>query len=172
MLACVKEEFNDIYENEITKRLKNLLFINSRRFIEFIIRIIKEYSDVSNIDFNEEERLMLNMMYYTFYNNALEKEGLLSLREGINRLLNNKVMMKEVCEILTYNYNHINFIDKEIDLGFTCPLDLHCDYSRDVIMAAFGYFNEDKKPAFREGVKYFEDKKLDVFFITLNKSDK
>ena len=172
VLACVKEEFNDIYENEITKRLKNLLFINSRRFIEFIIRIIKEYSDVSQVYFNEEERLMLNMMYYTFYNNAPDKEGLISLREGINKLLNNKVMMEEVCEILTYNYNHINFIDKEIDLGFTCPLDLHCDYSRDVIMAAFGYFNEDKKPAFREGVKYFEDKKLDVFFITLNKSDK
>lgn len=26
--------------------------------------------------------------------------------------------------------------------------------------------------AFREGVKYFEDKKSDIFFITLNKSDK
>ena len=115
---------------------------------------------------------MLNMMYYTFYNNAPDKEGLLSLREGINKLLNNKVMMNEVFEILTYNYNHIDFVDKEVDLGFTCPLDLHCDYSRDTIMAALGYFNEDKKPAFREGVKYFEDKKLDIFFITLNKSDK
>lgn len=39
-------------------------------------------------------------------------------------------------------------------------------------MAAFGYYNEDKKPAFREGVKYFEDKKIDIFFIPLNKSDK
>lgn len=52
------------------------------------------------------------------------------------------------------------------------PLDLHCDYSTDVIMAAFGYYNEEKKPAFREGVKYFEDKGIDIFFITLNKSDK
>lgn len=39
-------------------------------------------------------------------------------------------------------------------------------------MAALGYFNENKKPAFREGVKYFEDKALDIFFITFNKSDK
>ena len=35
-----------------------------------------------------------------------------------------------------------------------------------------GYYNEDKEPSFREGVKYFEDKKTDIFFITLNKSDK
>ena len=172
VLAGVREEFNDVAENEITKKLKNILLVNSRRFIEFIRRIIKDYNDISDVDFNEEERLMLNMIYYTFYNNAPNKEGLLSLREGINKLLNNKVMMEEVCEILNYNYNHIDFVDKEIDLGFICPLDLHCDYSRDAIMAALGYFNEDKKPAFREGVKYFEDKKLDIFFITLNKSDK
>ena len=172
VLAGVREEFNDVDENEITKKLKNIFFINSRRFIEFIRRVIKEYNNISDVDFNEKERLMLNMMYYTFYNNAPDKEGLLSLREGINKLLNNKVMMNEVFEILTYNYNHIDFVDKEVDLGFTCPLDLHCDYSRDTIMAALGYFNEDKKPAFREGVKYFEDKKLDIFFITLNKSDK
>ena len=80
--------------------------------------------------------------------------------------------MKEACDILSYNYMHLEFVDKKVDLGFECPLDLHCDYSTDVIMAAFGYYNEDKKTAFREGVKYFEDKKLDIFFITLNKSDK
>ena len=81
-------------------------------------------------------------------------------------------MMSEVCEILSYNYNNISFLDEKIDLGFLCPLDLHCDYSRDLVMAALGYFNENKKPAFREGVKYFADKNLDIFFITLNKSDK
>jgi hypothetical protein len=39
-------------------------------------------------------------------------------------------------------------------------------------MAAFGYFEESKKPSFREGVKYFKEKKLDAFFVTLNKSEK
>ena len=39
---------------------------------------------------------------------------------------------------------HIEFIDKKVNLGFDCPLDLHCDYTTDVIMAAFGYFNEEK----------------------------
>ena len=172
VLAGVREEFNDVDENEITKKLKNIFFINSRRFIRFMIKVIKEYRDISNVEFNEEERLMLNMMYYNFYNNAPDKEGFETLRDGINKLLKNRVMIEEVWEILSYNYNHINFVDKELDLGFTCPLDLHCDYSRDTIMAAFGYFNEERKPAFREGVKYFNDKGIDIFFITLNKSDK
>lgn len=172
VLAGVKEEFNEADEVTLTKRLKNLFFINSRRFIEFMVNLINNHDDISKVEFNEEEKLMLNMMYYTFYNNSPDKEGLSSLRDGINKLVKNKVMIKEVCDILNYNYNHLNFIDKNVELGFTCPLDLHCDYTRDAIMAAFGYFNEERKPAFREGVKYFADKGLDIFFITLNKSDK
>lgn len=39
-------------------------------------------------------------------------------------------------------------------------------------MAAFGYYNEAVNPAFREGVKHFKDRNLDIFFITLNKSEK
>ena len=172
VLADVNKDFKDNNEAEITKKLYNLLFINSRRFIEFIINLIKNNSNINNVEFNKEECLMLNMMYYIFYNDAPRKQGLSSLKEGINRLLNNKTMMNEVCDILTYNYKHLEFVDKKVDLGYECPLDLHCAYTTDVIMAAFGYYNEDKKPSFREGVKYFEDKKTDIFFITLNKSDK
>ena len=39
-------------------------------------------------------------------------------------------------------------------------------------MAAFDYFNQDQSPEFREGVKYFADKKTDIFLINLNKSEK
>lgn len=172
VLADEREDFNDNNEEEITKKLSNLLFINSRRLIEFIINLIKNNSDINNVEFSKEESLMLNMMYYIFYNDAPQKVGLDSLKQGINRLLNNKTMMSEVCDILNYNYKNLEFVDKKVNLGFECPLDLHCDYSTDAIMAAFGYYNEEKKPAFREGVKYFEDKKIDIFFITLNKSDK
>lgn len=84
--------------------------------------------------------------------------------------INSRELMEEALEILQYNYLHIDFIDKQVDLGFECPLDLHCSYSVGQIMAAFGYFEESKKPSFREGVKYFRENKLDVFFVTLNKS--
>lgn len=180
--AELKEDFEYPLEKELTKKLKNLFFLNSRRLIEFIIALINTYtssleealnivSSKENLSSREAE-LMLNIFYYTFYNNAPDKEGLTSLNQGIENLLNNKILMDEVCQILNYNYNNLNFIEKNVDLGYPCPLDLHCDYTRDQIMAAFGYFNADKKPAFREGVKYFADQKLDAFFITLNKSDK
>ncbi len=75
-------------------------------------------------------------------------------------------------DILKYNKEHLDFVDKRHEFPFTCPLDIHCMYSMDQILAAFGYWNGDKAPTFREGVKYFESEQTDIFFITLNKSDK
>lgn len=168
--AGLREDFEETAEKEITKKLKNIFHINSRRLIEFLKDIIEGKLNIHSL--NKEEELMLNMMYYTFYNGTPESEGIESETKAIEKLLNNPVLMKEVCEILSFNYNNIGFMDKQVNLEFPCPLDLHCEYSRGQIMAAFHYFNEAKKPAFREGVKYLEDKKIDIFLITLNKSEK
>lgn len=171
VLAGLKEDFQEEQEKEITKKLKNMFNVNSRRFIEFILELIKD-KNIYERHYSEEELLMLNMFYYSFYNDAPQKQGFTSINDGIAKLLKNENMTIEIKDILSFNYSNIDFIDEKVNLGFPCPLDLHCEYSRDAVMAALGYFNEDKKPAFREGVKYFADKSLDIFFITLNKSDK
>nr|WP_051115666.1 DUF3427 domain-containing protein [Clostridium pasteurianum] len=115
---------------------------------------------------------MLGMLYYSFYQDCSEKLQYESFETALIQLCKNKELMEEAIEILTYNYENIDFIAKPVDLGFIYPLELHCSYSTDQIMAAFGFFNENKKPSFREGAKYFSDRKTDDFFITLNKSEK
>lgn len=157
----------------LTKKMKNIFHINSRKLIEFMIKVLtlKSKLDTSNLD--EEEKHMLGMLYYSFYMEPPEKIGYESFAEALYNLCsNNEELIEEVVEILNYNYLHIDFIDKTVDLGGAVPLDLHCNYSIDQIMAAFGYFNENKKSSFREGVKYFREMKVDAFFITLNKSEK
>jgi hypothetical protein len=68
----------------------------------------------------------------------------------------------------------IQYVEKPLDLGFDCGLSLHGYYSRDQIFAGLGHYTPDQwsTKGKREGVVYFSDKKLDVFFITLNKSEK
>lgn len=63
----------------------------------------------------------------------------------------------------------IDFIDKDAQLGFDCPLDVHCTYTRDQLLIAMDYFKPNNV---REGVKWLPDKKLDVFMVTLNKAEK
>jgi hypothetical protein len=171
--AGFMESFDNRDEKVITKRFKNLFHINSREFIEFATRVLALGEGMKAEVFGEKEKLMLGMIYYSFYLEAPEKLGFVTFEDGLNELcVNNKELMKEALEILQYNYLHIDFVDKQVDLGFECALSLHCSYSVDQIMAAFGYFEESKKPSFREGVKYFREKKLDAFFVTLNKSEK
>ena len=75
----------------------------------------------------------------------------------------------ELLELLRYRYEQIDFIDEPVDLGFDCPLDLHCTYTRDQLLVALDFMNPN---SVREGVKWLPDKQVDVLFVTLNKSDK
>lgn len=67
----------------------------------------------------------------------------------------------------------IDFVDKCLDqFGDEYPLDLYCSYTLDQILVALGKHTEQKRSHFREGVLYIAEKDLDVFFVTLNKSEK
>lgn len=162
-----KQDFKSIDEALIAKRLPNLFHVNSRKFLSLMIDYIQGRQAVT-----KEGQLMLAMFYYSFYSRNPKEEGFLSLQDGINKLLANKEMKEEILAILQYNYETLESMEIQNDLPFSCPLGVHSRYSTPQILAALECFNEDKSPAFREGVKYFKDKCLDIFLITLNKSDK
>ncbi|WP_458413802.1 DUF3427 domain-containing protein [Schinkia sp. CFF1] len=165
--AGVKEEFTWEHEEFVTKRLQNLFFLNSSTLLKFLIHYIENGIIQSN-----DKKIVLNMFYYSFYQAHPTKEGLASIEAGVNQLLSNEPFKNEILQILQYQYNSLETMELDHDLNFECPLRVHCSYSTNQILAALGYYNEEKSPAFREGVKYFQDKHLDIFFITLNKSEK
>ncbi|MBF8984095.1 DUF3427 domain-containing protein [Lutibacter sp. B2] len=165
--AELKQDFICINEKLIAKRLPNLFHINSRRLIRFLLDYIQG-ADIKN----EEEKLMLAMFYYSFYNAEPKKEGFLTIEEGINKVLENDEIKEEISDVLQYSYENIDFLEIKNDFRFSSPLGVHCNYSTSQILAALGYYNEENKPAFREGVKHLKNKNLDIFFITLNKSEK
>lgn len=168
----VEAELIPPYEFEngefLTKRLPALISLNSRRLLLFIIAYLS--GDTQAV--TEEQHLMVNMFYYTFYRSEPRKNGFNSIEEGIRSIIACPAFREEILDILRYNAKHIDFVDAANEFTFPCPLDVHCRYSTDQVLAAFGFWNEEKAPAFREGVKYFEDNGTDIFFITLNKSDK
>jgi len=51
------------------------------------------------------------------------------------------------------------------------PLRLHAAYHLREILTAIGYFTENKRPRFSEGVLRLDDQKTELIFITLDKSD-
>jgi hypothetical protein len=79
------------------------------------------------------------------------------------------VMYSELLALFQYCFNRIDFVDEIVELGFSCALDLYCNYTRDQLFVALDYL---KPGTVREGVKWLPDKYVDVFLVTLNKSDK
>lgn len=165
--ADLAVDFYDEHEAQFTKRLPSLFHVNSKKLLEFYLAYIE-----NRIINNDEERLMLNMLYYSFYLKDPFREGFNSIEEGILRILDIPEWKKEIEELLTYNLNHLQNLEFDHDMNFISPLGVHSEYTTAQVMAAFEYYNADQSPMFQGGVKYFEDKNIDVFFITLNKSDK
>lgn len=154
--------------DKIYSMLTGLFHINSVRLLDYWIRYINGDHEPKT----ELEKLMRNMLYYTFYKKHPQKMGFSSIDEGIENVLTEGFVKDEVLQILKYKRAHVGFVSGFNEYSFICPLDLHCQYNTNQIMAAFGLFTETESPEFREGVKYFENKKTDIFLINLNKSEK
>ena len=167
--AAVREDFDEPLEEVLTKAFPRISAIDSRRWINFLL---KTFSDLDNLDIERlsgAEQRMLQMFQFTVWQKPAEECGFESLKEGLQQIKNNPVLCAELKELLQYSLNHIDFIDEPVELGFDCPLDLHCTYTRDQILVAMDFM---KPNTVREGIKYLPEKSADIFFVTLNKSDK
>lgn len=158
------------YENEevLNKRIVNLLSMDSPKLIEFSRKYIKN----TDMNLNKEDLILRNMLYYTFYVKNPDREGISSIKEGIEKIISNKLIKEEILDILDVLYEKINCVPIKNSYDFICPLEVHCKYTQAQILAGLEYYREDFYGPMLEGVKYFKDKDLDIFFITLNKSEK
>ena len=151
----------------IKSRLPHFFHLNSPKLLKFLLHYLKE----GTIN-GQEEQLMLAMLYYTFYKEHPTKQGFSSMEDGIQKIIQVVEYRTELLEILHYLYNSLETMEIENDLPFPCPLGVHSKYTTNQVLAALGYYNEESSPAFREGVKHLKEKNMDIFFTTLNKSEK
>ena len=170
-LAGVRGEFSDPDESLLSRALPRIAGINSRRWIDFLLRCLEDPSVRNRGTPTEPEHQMLLMFHYSVWQRPMDQCSFSSAWDVIGRTRENSVLCAEICDILRFNLEHLDFVDEPVDLGCDSVLDLHCSYTRDQTLAALGVYTEDRMPTVREGVKRLADKKLDVFFITLNKSE-
>lgn len=165
--AGVAEDFSAEFENLVMKRIQTLFHLDSLNLLEFYQAYLE-----SGIIETEEQQRMVAMLYYSFFSGPPGNLGFSSMHEGIKEIISNDQVKNEIQQVLEVCFENLRLLEKKSPFDFVSPLRVHAHYTTDQVLAAFGYFNEDRNPAFREGVKYFVDEKTDIFFITLNKSDK
>ena len=167
--ADVIDDFNEPLEETMTKAMAKLAVIDSRRWISFLLDVLPRLNDVDFDQLPDLKKRMLQMFYVTVWGKTAENWSSDEVWDNLYALADSPVLLEELINLLKYQYDRIDFIDAPVNVGFNCPLDLHCIYTRDQLLVALDFL---KPSTVREGVKWLPDKKLDVFFVTLNKADK
>ena len=166
----VTDDFSEPLEDVMQKAFLRFCSVDSRRFIRFILdKVLPKLPELDIHAFTDAEKRMLQMFYVTVWLKTVDDWNDEEVRGNLQSLAKCSVLINELKELLQYNFDHIDFIDQQVDVGFDCPLDLHCTYTRDQILVAMDFM---KPSTVREGVKWLPEKNADVFLITLNKSDK
>ena len=167
--AGMVSDFTEPLEETMTRAFMRFSVVDSRRWIRFLLNLLPRLDNTDFAALSPAEQRMLQMFYVTVWGKAAEHWDDESVLDNLYTLSDSPTLLGELQTLLRYQYSRIDFIDEPVDVGFDCPLDLHCTYTRDQLLVALDFL----KPAtVREGVKWLPDKNLDVLFVTLNKADK
>src|SRR5262249_12682 len=95
-----------------------------------------------------------------------------TVSESVNRLRQNPTLYAELLDLLRLKLEWVEEVPPPLALPFLCPLELHGDYSRDEILTGLGALTLQEHSVVREGVKYLDNLPADLFFITLDKTER
>ncbi len=168
-LAGRIDDFESDNENEILSAINNKwLSTNSMSYFSFILKLAKQGFNIKLADFNETEKQMLLMLHYDVWQTA---GGFDNLKKSIRAIGENKVLVEEITELLEILIDRVDFKEFDIHLPYKQPLKVHSRYTRDQIIAAFGFSSFEKKYPSREGVAFNEELNTELLFINLIKSE-
>lgn len=168
-LAGLGPEFSNPDEDALTKGLLRLCTIDSRRWINFLIKVLDNPYYLRWNTLTKREQRMLSMFKITLWPDAFNSNVSEDSSDCVHQLSHNPEMLREMRDLLRWCLDQIDFVDEAVDLGFECPLDLHCRYTRDQLLVALDY---TKTSSVRQGVLYVPDHKIDVLMNTLIKSER
>lgn len=169
VLAGLRTAYSDVTEKEMLKAMPAFAVQNSRLFLNFVISLLAEPASVSIATLGPKEKRMLRMFCLSVSGDGLKEWTEPEMADLLRKLSSMPTMLCELKQLVSYQLENIDFISENTDLGFGCPLELHCAYTRDQLLAAL---DVARPGTVREGVKWIAAHKIDVFMVTLNKSDR
>ena len=166
--AGLTADYSEPAEMMMTKAFPRLCAINSHKWLTFITHLL-EGAPVDFSTLPENEKKMLQMFYHTLLPAEAVPRSYEKIGDILDELMNSPVMLQETLALLRYNDDNIDVVGEDANLGYECPLELHCSYTKNQILIAMDHLNP---ASVREGVKYLPQKKTDLLWVTLNKSEK
>ncbi len=152
----------------LSSRFRFLLHIDSQRWLNRIPSLLKESSERSLDALPVMERRMVEMLTFRLLRSeARQPDG--DWRGGLLRLRASLAASSEFEELCTALRDRVTWHEEETPIVEDCPLFLHRRYQRDEVLVGLGL---PEKVGMREGRLWIERMNTEIFFVTLDKSEK
>lgn len=163
--------FPDVVVQSYEKGMGMLIHINSVAYIRYIKKFLQAKCNYRPE--NEAEEKFELMLYYSLYQKKIQDTPYESVKKALALLANYPLFMKEIDEIMDYLLDNLQ--NQTYELGEDMPkgLELYGCYTREEVFTFFGRQTATKKmQGSVAGVFKIDELNTELFFVTLNKSDK
>ena len=166
---CVYSE--DDNTKLFVKGIGNLVHVNTVSYLNFIRKVMLANGNVKCND--EREETFAVMLYYTLFIDKISKVGVKSINEALCRLADYPMFISEILELTDYLLAHLETKTFSVGEGMPMGLEQYGCYTREEVFAIFKRQTANKKmQGSVAGVFNIEELNTELFFVTLNKSDK
>ncbi len=158
-----KESFDDKIDFNVVlaKGFRRLSFMDDTYFIEDAKRLVTTGKSFS--------RLTKPLLHSLLWNKNKPEDGTI---EAVDSFITSRTGVKQdLIELFDWLLTHKVPLPKQQLESLTGPLTLHASYTREQILLAVGLGSFEQPRSSREGVLHVPNRKIDIFFADINKSE-
>ena len=150
--------------------MARLLHLDDQERIDTYTLLLSEGRPPAAADLDERTRRQFEGLLLTVLNPR--KGTYTHVDEAAADLWRHGGLRRELLELLPLLEDQIIHLHRPLGLLHPVPLQVHANYTREEILAAFGASSVTKPLPLQTGVYWHEPTRTDLLFITLQKADK
>jgi superfamily II DNA or RNA helicase/HKD family nuclease len=153
-------------EEALLRRVRALAHVDDRHRAAAYSRLLADDAP-PYYELSPAEQRLARMLYFSLWpaggGHSSHQEGLIALQSEV-------AVRREIAAVVDLSFDAAGHVAMELDGALRpLPLRVHARYQREEILAALDFPRNPN--SFREGVWYSADLNVDVFFVTLKKSE-
>jgi superfamily II DNA or RNA helicase/HKD family nuclease len=152
-------------ESYFSRRLASLCHIDDSEQLQLIKQVAEAGAHYSVAEPNA--RVRLQMLAYQI-DGQTRQTG--TVESFLARLAKVSVVCEELGELAEYLDARTQHIHQPLPGLEDTPLKLHASYQQREILTAVGFLSSEKRPPFRAGVLPLKERRVELLFVTLDKS--
>jgi superfamily II DNA or RNA helicase len=158
-------------EDTLARGFGRLLDLDDPEWISLGRDFVERSSPPDIVSLPERQLRILTALHFSVWGAS----GPATLTESLARIWQNAAIRLELLEflaILESEASHLPIpLDGDLRWSHSIPLSIHCRYSLDDVLAAFGRSTVEKPYRIREGILFDKPTNADLFFVTLEKTE-